>query len=48
MTASVAVGGLVVLEHARKRPVPDTIPGLVRVRQVRSGDSMLSFYVRQP
>jgi 16S rRNA (guanine(966)-N(2))-methyltransferase RsmD len=48
MTASVAPGGLVVLEHARKQPAPDTIPGLVRVRQVVSGDSMLSFYERQP
>jgi len=36
--------GLVVLEHARRQPAPTTTAGLVRVRQMKSGDSMLSFY----
>ena len=39
-----ASGGLLVLEHARRRPAPETAGRLVRVRQVTSGDSMLSFY----
>jgi 16S rRNA (guanine966-N2)-methyltransferase len=40
----VAPGGLLVLEHARRRPSPEAAGGLVRVRQVSSGDSALSFY----
>jgi 16S rRNA (guanine966-N2)-methyltransferase len=40
----IAPGGLLVLEHARRRPAPDTAGRLVRVRQVTSGDSMLSFF----
>jgi 16S rRNA (guanine(966)-N(2))-methyltransferase RsmD len=39
-----ASGGLLVLEHARRRPAPETAGRLVRVRQVTSGDSTLSFY----
>jgi 16S rRNA (guanine(966)-N(2))-methyltransferase RsmD len=39
-----ASGGLLVLEHARRRPAPETAGRLVRVRQVFSGDSTLSFY----
>jgi 16S rRNA (guanine966-N2)-methyltransferase len=39
-----APGGLLVLEHARRVPAPETAGGLVRVRQVTSGDSTLSFY----
>jgi len=39
-----APGGLLVLEHARRVPAPETAGGLVRVRQVASGDSTLSFY----
>ena len=37
-------GGLLVLEHARRRPAPETAGRLVRARQVTSGDSSLSFY----
>jgi 16S rRNA (guanine(966)-N(2))-methyltransferase RsmD len=37
-------GGLLVLEHARRSPAPETAGRLVRVRQVFSGDSALSFY----
>src|SRR6478672_10945253 len=40
----VAPGGLLVLEHARRRPAPEAAGRLVRVRQVTSGDSTLSFY----
>ena len=42
--AVLAPGGLVVLEHARRRKTPETVGPLVRVRQVTSGDSTLSFY----
>jgi 16S rRNA (guanine(966)-N(2))-methyltransferase RsmD len=42
--AIVAPGGLLVLEHARRRQPPDTAGRLGRVRQVASGDSTLSFY----
>jgi hypothetical protein len=43
----IAPGGLLVLEHARRRAVPDTAGRLVRVRQVISGDSALSWYERK-
>src|SRR6185503_10871013 len=36
--------GIVVLEHARRRPAPETAGRLVRVRAVNSGDSALAFY----
>jgi 16S rRNA (guanine(966)-N(2))-methyltransferase RsmD len=39
-----APAGLLVLEHARRRAVPEEAAGLRRTRQIRSGDSMLSFY----
>jgi len=39
-----APGGLVVLEHARRRPGPETAGRLVRGRLLASGDSSLSFY----
>jgi 16S rRNA (guanine(966)-N(2))-methyltransferase RsmD len=41
-----AEDGLVVLEHARRRPSPPAAGGLVRARVVQSGDSALSFYRR--
>ncbi len=40
----VAPGGRVVLEHARRRESPDTVPGLQRTRVLVAGDSALSFY----
>jgi 16S rRNA (guanine(966)-N(2))-methyltransferase RsmD len=40
----VAPDGLVVLEHASRREAPGRSGNLVRVRQVRSADSALSFY----
>ena len=39
-----AANGLLVLEHARRRPAPDSAGRLVRTRRVISGDSALSFY----
>ena len=42
--ALVAPGGVVVLEHTRRVPAPDQVDRLVRVRQITSGDSMLTFY----
>ena len=37
-----------VLEHARRRPAPESAGDLVRTRQDVSGDSALAFYVRGP
>ena len=42
----IASGGLVVLEHARRRAAPESSGRLSRVRSVNSGDSALSFYER--
>lgn len=39
-----APGGVLVLEHARRAPVPEKAGRLVRSRLVRSGDTALSFY----
>jgi hypothetical protein len=39
---------LLVLEHARRDPAPDAAAGLVRRREVPSGDSALAFYERSP
>ena len=44
-TGWLAAGGLLVLERAARTTPPD-VPGLDRVRDLRSGDSALSFYVR--
>ncbi|MES1255331.1 MAG: 16S rRNA (guanine(966)-N(2))-methyltransferase RsmD [Acidobacteriota bacterium] len=41
-----APGGVIVLEHARRGVAPQAIVGLRQVREVGSGDSMLSFYER--
>jgi 16S rRNA (guanine(966)-N(2))-methyltransferase RsmD len=40
----VAPGGLVAFEHARRAAAPERAGVLVRVREVKSGDSMLTFY----
>jgi 16S rRNA (guanine966-N2)-methyltransferase len=39
-----APGGVLVLEHSRRRPAPDRAAGLARYRQIVAGDSALSFY----
>lgn len=44
--ALVAPGGLVVLEHARRREPPSGNPALTQRRQVTAGDSQLTFYAR--
>jgi 16S rRNA (guanine(966)-N(2))-methyltransferase RsmD len=47
VAACVAPGGLIVLEHGRRAPAPPAVGGLVAVRQLRSGNSMLSIYERR-
>ncbi len=42
--ALTAPSGVLVLEHARRRAAPEAPNGLRRTREIRSGDSMLSFY----
>jgi 16S rRNA (guanine(966)-N(2))-methyltransferase RsmD len=39
-----APGGVAVAQHFHKRPLPERIGSLVRVRSVRVGDHLLSFY----
>jgi 16S rRNA (guanine966-N2)-methyltransferase len=39
-----AAGGVLVLEHARRRPAPERAGALTRTREVASGDSALTFY----
>ncbi|HVC20877.1 MAG TPA: 16S rRNA (guanine(966)-N(2))-methyltransferase RsmD [Vicinamibacterales bacterium] len=39
-----APGGLLVYEHARRRAAPGRAGPLVRVREIRAGDSALAFY----
>jgi 16S rRNA (guanine966-N2)-methyltransferase len=46
--ALVAPGGVLVLEHARRRPAPDTAGALARARDLAAGDSALAFYLEQP
>ena len=40
--------GVVILEHARKAEAPAAAGRLTRVREVKSGDSTLTFYACQP
>jgi 16S rRNA (guanine966-N2)-methyltransferase len=42
----IAPGGLLVLEHARRRPAPASVGGLDLTRDLISGDSALAFYRR--
>ena len=46
--AVVAPGGLIVLEHARRQATPESLEHLTRVRQITSGDSVLSLYEPRP
>ncbi|HUR35202.1 MAG TPA: 16S rRNA (guanine(966)-N(2))-methyltransferase RsmD [Vicinamibacterales bacterium] len=46
--ALVAPDGLVVLEHARRAPVPESIGRLTLTRDLVSGDSALALYACQP
>jgi len=43
-----AQGGVLVLEHARRRPSLPVAGRLVRTREVTAGDSALAFYACQP
>ena len=45
-SARLAPGGVIVLEHARRRSSPEGFGGIGRTREVISGDSALSFYRR--
>jgi 16S rRNA (guanine966-N2)-methyltransferase len=45
--ALVEPDGLIVFEHARRAPVPDSFGGLVLTRDLLSGDSALAFYACQ-
>ena len=40
--------GLVVLEHGRRREAPESAGRLARTRSLTSGDSVLTFYERDP
>ncbi|OFW18115.1 MAG: 16S rRNA (guanine(966)-N(2))-methyltransferase RsmD [Acidobacteria bacterium RIFCSPLOWO2_02_FULL_65_29] len=42
--AVMAPGGVLVLEHRRKETPPESSGRLIRVRQIASGDSELTFY----
>ena len=42
----VTAGALLVVEHAKRDVAPDQLSGLTRIRELRSGDSALSFYGR--
>ena len=42
--ALLAPGALVIAEHARKQTLDDTYGGLRRMRQLKQGDAILSFY----
>lgn len=46
--AWLAPDGRLVVEHARRRAMPEGLGTLARVRQVRAGDSVLSFYAGKP
>lgn len=48
LDALVATGGLLVLEHARKREAPAEAGRLARTRTLTTGDSTLTFYTCQP
>jgi 16S rRNA (guanine966-N2)-methyltransferase len=41
---TIGPAGLIVLEHARRTGAPEAAGGLMRTRQVNSGDSTLSLY----
>jgi len=42
--AHAVAGGRIVLEHSRRRALPDAVPGATRYRILEAGDSALSFY----
>jgi len=42
--AMTTVGGRVIVEHSRRRVLPDAVTGATRYRVLEAGDSALSFY----
>ncbi len=46
--ALVGPSSLLVIEHANRDEAPADVAGIRRIRQLRSGDSALSFYDRHP
>jgi len=44
----VSAGGVLVLEHSKRRASPEQAGGLVRYRILKAGDSALSFYGHRP
>lgn len=48
VSALVAPAGIVVLEHARRRPAPEAAGPLVLTRRTSSGDSALAYYACRP
>jgi 16S rRNA G966 N2-methylase RsmD len=44
----VAADSLLIIEHAKRDRAPEAVEGLVRTRELVSGDSALSFYARAP
>lgn len=42
--ARTIAGGRVIVEHSRRRALPDAVPGAARYRVLEAGDSALSFY----
>ena len=46
--ALVGPSALLVVEHASRDEAPQDVAGIRRIRQLRSGDSALSFYDRDP
>ena len=43
-TALLAIGGTLLVEHAKQNDIPDTVGSLSRDRQTRYGDTVVSFY----
>jgi 16S rRNA (guanine966-N2)-methyltransferase len=46
VTPAMNPGGMIVLEHARRRVPPEPVDGLARTRTLTSGDSALTFYLK--
>lgn len=44
LAGHIAAGGLCIVEHARRRTLPETVGALVRTRVLPSGDSALTFF----
>jgi 16S rRNA (guanine966-N2)-methyltransferase len=46
--ALVDAGGLLIVEHSRRRTLPDVVAPLVRIRVLVAGDSALAFFAPAP